>query len=56
MRCSFRTRGESHCGPPAHFILLLLCAGALLRRARAKKRGPLQAVPVMARAMAERLE
>ena len=37
-------------------ILFLLRAGVVpLGRTRAKKRGPLQAVPVIARAMAERL-
>ena len=41
--------------PPTHFLLLLRVGGAPLRRARAKNRGPLQVVPVMARAMAERL-
>src|SRR5271165_3034977 len=40
---------------PLTLLFLVLCACAPLDRARAKNRGPLQAVPVMARAMAERL-
>jgi ABC-type uncharacterized transport system substrate-binding protein len=39
----------------AHFFLWLRAGDVPLRRARAKNLGPLQAVPVMARAMAERL-
>src|SRR2546423_6163312 len=42
--------------PVRGHVLFGPCAGGLpLPRARAKNRGPLQAVPVMARAMAERL-
>src|SRR5260370_19970164 len=40
---------------PRTLLLLLPRADVPLRGARAKNRGPLQAVPVMARAMAERL-
>ena len=39
----------------AHFLFGPCAGGVPLPRARAKNRGPLQAVPVMARAMAERL-
>jgi hypothetical protein len=38
-----------------HFLFGPCAGGVPLPRARAKNRGPLQAVPVMARAMAERL-
>ena len=45
---------DRHCGPSSY-----LCywprADAPFPRAKAKKRGPLQAVPVMVRAIAERL-
>src|SRR2546426_9303538 len=41
------------CAAPAN---LRLCLAAAPRPCRAKKRGPLQAVPVMARAIAERLQ
>src|SRR5262245_24254231 len=41
--------------PSRALAFLLRRAGAPFPRARAKNRGPLQAVPVMARAMADRL-
>ena len=60
-QCSMGTHDAAFnpdAGRPLRPVLLFLLwrAGVPLPRARAKKRGPLQAVPVMVRAMAERLE